>query len=711
MKINILAVGALSLVASSLLADTFELGKIEAVGAKDGDSSSVSVIDSTQLKDYERKTLPEALNLLPGVNIQNGGGRNEQMIMLRGFDVKHAPLFVDGIPIAVPYDGYVDFSRFTTFDLSEIEVSKGLTSVLLGSNTFAGAINMVTKKPTKTFEGEMGAGIFSGNGSDEYITLGSNQGKYYVMASLSAMSRDGYPLSKDFPSGIKYEDGSSRNNSYAKDTKINLKAGYTPNTTDEYAFNYIKQSADKGVPPYSGLFNTVIKNNASGNAIDNSGATNNAFGGGTVHFWKWRYWDKDSYYFLSKTEFDKWYIKTRLFYDKFQNSLAMYTDPTYSTLSAGSANYSFYDDTTKGASVEAGVKISDKDTLKFAAHYKLDMHKEGGVDSVTSVSAPQYEMQDKIYSFGAEYKKALTESSTLVVGASYDKEAALKAQNTNYGAAGVTYTQGSAVGPAITSYTTLRDFSLGSSKSFNPMIKLDTKVDDSLSIYGGVSKKSRIPSIKDRYSFKLGNFVPNPDLTAESTTNYEIGASKKLANGIVKAAIFYGKVKDYIQSAYVPIWYNKGATHTQQQQLQNIGEVSQKGIEFEGTYLLNDQLSFDGSFTRLLMRNDTTPDIKITDVPKDKIIIGANYTPISALSWINSLEYDSERLTSYALSNSNVYYSSGVEAVWNTKLIYRATKALSCEVGANNVLDRNYYVNYGYPEAGRVYYGNVRYKF
>ena len=99
--------------ASVLMGETFELGKIEVSDSKEiGQSSTTTVLDSQTMQDLERTTVVDALNTLSGVNIQNGGGRNEQMIMLRGFDVKHAPLFIDGIPVAVPYDGYVDFSRF-----------------------------------------------------------------------------------------------------------------------------------------------------------------------------------------------------------------------------------------------------------------------------------------------------------------------------------------------------------------------------------------------------------------------------------------------------------------------------------------------------------------------------------------------------------------------------------------------------------------------
>ena len=717
MKKSILVTSALSIVASSLLADVFNLGQIDiADSANNTDAMNATVLDAQTMQDQNTKTLPEALNLLSGVNIQEGGARNEQMIMMRGFDVKHAPLYIDGIPIAVPYDGYVDYSRFTTFDLSEIDVSKGFTSVLLGPNTFAGAINMVSKKPTKEFEGEIGAGAFSGNGKDGYVTFGSNQGKFYVQGSYSGMSQDSFPLSGNFPDNIRYQGQGDRNDAYAVDNKINLKAGYTPNSTDEYAFNYIKQHASKGVSPYAGTFDSIVTDNAYNSSNPSLG--NNTKGGGTVHFWQWNYWDKESYYFLSKTDFGNWYVKTRAFYDKFQNSLAMYTNTNYNTYTSSSANPSFYDDNTKGASAEIGFKLSNKDSLKFAAHYQLDSHKEGGWDSVTGVSAPKYNMQDQIASFGAEYTRTLSESTTLTLGTSYDVEKALKAENNNYSATTPTkgfYTASSG-GTQLTSYSTEQDFALGDAHSLNPLAKVETKIDDTWSVYGGVDKKSRIPSIKDRYSYKMGQFVPNPDLKEESTINYEVGTAKKFSNAFVKVSLFAANVSDYIQSVYVPIYYGTSASHTtQQQQLQNIGTMTQRGAELEGTYMLNDKLSFDGSYTHLEMKNSNSA-IKITDVPADKLIVSNTFTPLEPLSWINSFEYDSSRYASVGTTGSgantqNVYYKTGDVGIWNTKIIYHATKALSLEAGINNLLDRNYYLAYGYPEEGRSYYGNVRYKF
>lgn len=671
----------------------FTLGKVDVTDSIDAFDSTTTVIDAQEMQDHERKTVVEALNLLPGATIQNFGARNEQMIMIRGFDVKHAPLFIDGIPVAVPYDGYVDFSRFTTFDLSEIEVSKGLASPLLGTNTFAGAINLVTKKPTKEFEGEVGAGFFSGNGRTGYVNLGSNQGSYYIQASASKTQRDTYPLSDDFtPVRTENEDGGDRNNAYAKDKKLNLKVGYTPNGTDEYAINYIRQSADKGVAPDVAMDLTQRG------------------------FWQWRYWDKQSLYFLSKTDFGNWYLKSRIFYDKFQNSLAIFTNNgLYDTLSYGGVgNPSWYDEYTKGASLEGGVKLTAENTLKMALHYKIDDHQEGAKNQ-----DDVYEMKDTITSIGIEDTHKFSNMLKLTVGASYDKEKIDIANNTQYGKSNTNYyNDGAGISQnTTTGYTTDEEFAHGDTSSFNPMIRLDGKIDESLSWYGGISGKSRIPSIKDRYSFKFNTFVPNPDLDVEKTVNYEVGGTKSFGNASLSGAVFYADVTDYIQSSYIPLWYKKNpATYNQQQQLQNVGKVTQKGFELSAVYAPIESLSFEGSYTYLTMTNEVDESQKITDVPKEKFIATIAYTPVENFTWFNTYEYNSERYASVgttgtAPNTKNIYDTTGCVSVWNTKVTLRATKAVSFDLGINNLFDRSYYYSYGYPEAGRSVFGNIHYKF
>ena len=208
--------------------NVFKLGEINVAGSgSKAPAVGGGSVTREDLDDFNRETLVDALDLLPGVTTTGGGQRNERMVTVRGFDSRQVPVFIDGIPVYVPYDGNVDMSRFTTYDLSTIEVAKGFSSVLYGSNTIGGAINLVTRRPVKAFEGNIGVGVrsndkFNGNGKSTNINLGTNQGLWYAQLALSYVDRDAYTLSRNFRPVAEQADR-ERRNSYSTDKKINLK--------------------------------------------------------------------------------------------------------------------------------------------------------------------------------------------------------------------------------------------------------------------------------------------------------------------------------------------------------------------------------------------------------------------------------------------------------------------------------------------------------
>ena len=76
------------------------------------------------------------------------------------------------------------------------------------------------------------------------------------------------------------EDGGRHDNSVQRDKKFNIKFGFTPNETDEYAIAYINQKSEKEQPYYTGRY-------AGYNMAK--------------RFWEWPKWDKESIYWLSHT--------------------------------------------------------------------------------------------------------------------------------------------------------------------------------------------------------------------------------------------------------------------------------------------------------------------------------------------------------------------------------------------------------------------------
>src|SRR5690606_2611666 len=195
---------------------SFELGEVVVTAANPADS--LSAVYADDMANYNRTTVGEALNMLPGIHLANIGARNESVVYLRGFNLRQTPVFIDGVPVYVPYDGYVDMGRFTTFDLAKIQVSKGFASILYGANTMGGAINLVSRVPTNQLELNARTGIYSGEGYRWNINVGGAQGKLYYQLGLSQLRQETFPLSKDF-TPVEYQMDYNRKNAQRNDVK------------------------------------------------------------------------------------------------------------------------------------------------------------------------------------------------------------------------------------------------------------------------------------------------------------------------------------------------------------------------------------------------------------------------------------------------------------------------------------------------------------
>jgi hypothetical protein len=146
----------------------FELGEVIVTAPKvRGVQIDTSTLTAVTLQAYDVPRLDQAIDLLPGVNSSSTGGtRNERLIQVRGFNRFEAPLLIDGIRVYLPADNRLDFGRFLTSDIAEVQVAKGYVSVLDGPGGMGGEINLVTSKPVKPLEFQMGGEADFGNRSD-----------------------------------------------------------------------------------------------------------------------------------------------------------------------------------------------------------------------------------------------------------------------------------------------------------------------------------------------------------------------------------------------------------------------------------------------------------------------------------------------------------------------------------------------------------------
>ena len=607
-------------------------------------------LDAKTIQMYEKDDLSDALNLLPGV--LNVPGAKSDMVYVRGFDQRQVPVFYDGIPIYIPYDGYIDLSMLMTSDVSQITITSGSGSLLYGPNALGGAINIVTATPKAGFSGKVKAGTFTNGKYSGLASLGYAANKYYLKASYALVDRNDYRLSKDYKPLTDMEDGGDLENSYKKTSQLSVRVGFTPAEGHEYALSYVKHDGEKGIPPYLG--------------------TN-----GSARFWQFPIYDKESLYFLSDSKLSGGMsLKTRLYYDKFDNTLESYDNATYTTQTKGYAFTSIYDDYTLGGIGTLSYR-KEKNTAIFDVQYKYDNHKEHNVGD------PVQQMQDQSAALSL-IDNYFLENFTLHGGLSMNYEKGIKAEY-------------------LDENDEIAEHPKNENTVLNGEFSVSYHLTESSDLKGGVSYKTRFPTMKDRYSLRFGTSIANPDLKAEDAMNYTLDYSAKLARNKlnVKAGLFYSKLQDAILAVY-----GVDPDDGQIYQLQNAGKAEYYGGDATLSYTIIKPLIFEANYSCVKRNNLTSPDVKFTGVPEHSFHSALTY-------WFKNKSY----LNLNAESYSDRYSSSdGVKVDGFTLLNFKGSwyvyKKLACvEAGVNNIFDVNYEVTEGYPLMGRNGFASVIFTF
>lgn len=625
--------------------DTSRVEKIYSLGeVVISESNERQQVTAEEMEKYNSRDAANSLKILPSIVLSTFASRNESTIYLRGFDIRSVPVFIDGIPVYVPYDGYVDLARFTTYDISAMEVSKGFTPVNYGPNTLGGAINLVSMKPGKKLEINSLAGAMTGNGLESSLSLGSNQGRFYVRSDFSFLKKEYVRLSRSFTTGNNETD-LTLDNSGREDIKFSIKLGYVPGRKSEYSINYLYSHGSKGNPVYTG----------------NDPGTR-------PRYWKWPNWDKQSFYYISKTAVgEKSVLVARAYFDSFSNKVESFDDESYSTQEKKSSFDSYYNDYTIGSNFEFSSDVVRNNHMIFSAHIKNDNH------SQHNNSDPAEHFADNTWSAGAQDVYRASSSLKLIPSVSYNIRQELRAGGFEY--------------PE------------NSSRALNAQFALDYKLAGHSDLNASIAWKNRFATMKDRYSYRLGTGIPNPFLKPEDALNLGLSYICKPSERLwLEPELFYNHLYNTIQLV--------SNVQDDLSQMQNTGESVFSGFELAAGFVPLSFLEIYSAYTYIKRKNLSNPEILFTDVPVHKVFASAELSVSEAVKIIFSGEYNSRRISSSDGTRSAPGYALG-----NLRLSTDILKHFRMEAGVNNILDKNYSIQEGYPEEGRNLYISLRFSF
>ncbi len=111
--------------------------------------SSVTVITAADIAARQERSLPDALETVPGLFVEQSGGLGGQTsIFMRGSNSNQTKVLLDGIDLSDPStpNDVADIGKLLTGDIAKVEVLRGPQSGLYGSDAIGGVINIVTKR-------------------------------------------------------------------------------------------------------------------------------------------------------------------------------------------------------------------------------------------------------------------------------------------------------------------------------------------------------------------------------------------------------------------------------------------------------------------------------------------------------------------------------------------------------------------------------------
>lgn len=642
----------------------FDLGEVEVIGKKQNENPNKTEtrVTKEEIKDFNAYDLTSALALLTSISRKTIGSRNEPSISLRGFDAKGVPVFIDGIPIYTPYDGYPDLSRIFIFDIEEIAVSKSFSSVLYGPNTIGGAINIITAKPDKLFSAEIETGYETMDQYYGYARISSIMQSFYFNAGASYVDRKTFLLPEEYENKADIGEDKYRKNAAEQNQKYSFRAGFSPNKNQDYAITYMYIYDVKGNPVYAGD-NPSIK----------------------LQYQKWDYWIKQSIYSNTFNRFSKsWYLKTRFYFDQYKNKLSRYDDETYSTMDKKYAFESIYDDYTYGGSMENGWEFSNAHILRSSMHYKSDNHRSHNAGDPTITS------RDYIISGAVEDTFYIIPQKLYTIsGISLDYSKTTQAEEL--------------VENQPTSFEKLSE-----NIAWNPQIGIFYQIFKKDTLFITLSQKNRLPTLEDRYSYKSGKGLPNANLKPEKAIQTETGWKKESRRLKTSVAIFYADIHDMITSTLVLDPNDSTKTLLQNQ---NIDRVRSYGTEAEMEAEIVRWL--DGGLRyqfveRVAIHKSSESDDPMGGIAKHTLFAFIKIHFQDVLTWIIDTEYNDKRFAEDV--DHNRYYTDSF-ILLNSKLIWYINRNFTSSVFVNNITDEFYEIDEGYTMPGRTYGINLNYQF
>lgn len=531
----------------------------------------VSEVGEEQLLERQPRSAAEALQGLPGVTARTNS-RGESVARVRGSEERQTQVFLDGAPLAVPWDSRMDLGIIPAGLIGSVRVTKGAVPIEFGANAVAGAIDLETRSGGEL---DFRAGTSIGTlGFVDGSAVGTiPAGKLDLTLAASGLTRDAEPVASLSALPFSQARSNRRTNTDAKSGTLFAAARYASGPVTIRAY-LLHLKAERGIAPESDRDPAVDAPRY------------------------WRYPDiEQTQLSLSSTLALGSASSLRLvgWRQWFEQRILQFQDVSYTSLRAREDDE---DDTAGGRLVLSTAlkpfQLRIVGTAQTSRHAQVDTRFPG------NAAGPRLAYRQNLYTLGAEADAPLG-PGRLSFGLAYDRSAnPLTGDKPGQPASGAL--------------------------AFSAALRAPLGDGLALALSGG--RRNRFPSARELFGEALGRFLPNPQLRPERA--WLADAELKLIRPRLTLSLnpFFTRSQDTISQRVVTV---SGRRLRQRYNLS--GSVSY-GIDAALTAPLVPQLDLELSGTVLRARADEgdTAFRRLPQRPSYEVMSAFNYESGSSLS-------------------------------------------------------------------------------
>ncbi|CAE6939258.1 TonB-dependent hemoglobin/transferrin/lactoferrin family receptor [Vibrio sp. B1FLJ16] len=639
-------------------------------------------VESVSSKDIDRtlsKNLYDAVQYTPGVEATTDGRFGISGFNIRGMEGDRVKIVVDGVQQATPFNpggGGVQaiYPNAVELDtLTSIEINKGPSSTLYGSDAMAGVVVLKTKDPSdvlKTDGDENRFGIKSSYYSaDEQfkntLTWAMRHG------DLEALLIGTYATGGELKTYGDGEDisGTERGLENPADKELNnvlAKMYYRLNDTNKIGFVFERYNYQ------------YDEDNQKGNY---------SLGGMLT------YDDSQSNDETTRTRYGVNYEFTQanVAFDTMKLDLNYQTTETvnenYAFVSSGMAMFNYGNRTR--------VRSAEDQTIQFDGQFGKVIALDNSIHELTygvNYVYTDFELDNVDIYHDTNTSKP---GSTTIPDAKVNQwgiflqDNAFLLEDTLVLNAGIRYDSFEADPSSDDGFTT--DRKKNSNDAWTGKLGAVYHLNDKLSTFAQISQGFKAPTVEQLYyEYNTGaEFVPNPDLEAEKSLSYELGFRGQNDFAKFELTGFITQYKDFIDSEDL----ESSDPDKERITIVNRDEVDIKGVEFSSTLLLDESFSAPkGLYAKA----------SVTFMESEDKTTGEALESVAPLSSVLGLGYDNQEHQFGALASvklaakkdnwaSEDQIDSAGYGVMDITAYYAPLKDLTISAGLFNAFDKKYW--------------------